>query len=193
METAAIHATEHFAMDEAYLRELKESLRGDLITNEDASYDEVRSVYNAMIDKYPLMIIQCRDIADILASLKFAKAQKIQVAIRGGGHNAGGLGLCDDGLVIDLSRMKGMRLDMKEKTIRVEGGCLLGDIDHATQPFGMLCPHGLEQAINAGWRNPYKLRSGRLIQGTKAPLIVRQPKRHGSHQPFAALLIGCKP
>jgi hypothetical protein len=141
--TTLIRAAEHFAIDGAYLRELKESLRGTVITKEDAAYDDARSVYNGMVDKYPFMIIQCHDVADIMAALKFGKAQDLPIAVRGGGHNAGGLGVCDDGLVIDLSRMKGMHIDSTRKTIRVEAGCLLGDMDHATQAFGMAVPTGI--------------------------------------------------
>lgn len=138
-----IREAEHFAMDESSLLDLKTSVRGKIILREDPSFDEERSVYNGMIDKYPFIIVKCSDVADVLMALKFAKTHKLKTAIRGGGHNAGGLGVCDDGLVIDLSLMKGIHVNLKDETVRVEGGCLLGDIDHATHPFGMAVPSGI--------------------------------------------------
>lgn len=144
MATATVvREAEHFAMDEISLLELKGSLRGNIITKEDASYDEARSVYNGMVNKYPLMIVSCRDVADVLAALKFGRTHKLNIAIRAGGHNAGGLGMCDNGLVIDLSSMRGLHVNVNENTIRVEAGCLLGDIDHAAQAFDMAVPSGI--------------------------------------------------
>lgn len=141
--STVIRENEDLALDETSLQDLKAALRGNLISRDDPQYHDVRAVYNGMVDKYPLLIIQCRDVADVMASLKFGKAHRLTIAIRGGGHNAGGLGVCDDGLVIDLSLMRGMHVDLKDNTIRVEGGCLLGDIDHATQPFGLAVPSGI--------------------------------------------------
>lgn len=130
-------------IDESALQNFKASIRGMVITKDDPSYDDERSVYNGMIDRHPAVIVKCRNVADVISSVNFGKAQKLLVAIRAGGHNAGGLGVCDDGLVIDLSLMKGIRIDLETNTIRAEGGCLLGDIDHATQPFGKAVPSGI--------------------------------------------------
>lgn len=138
-----IRETEHYGLDETALQGLQAALRGNLIGKDDPGYDEARSVYNGMVDKYPFLIAQCRDVADVMAALAFGKTHKLPVAIRGGGHNAGGLGICDNGIVIDLSLMKGMHVNVRDETIRVEGGCLLGDIDHVTQPFGMAVPSGI--------------------------------------------------
>jgi FAD/FMN-containing dehydrogenase len=141
--STVIRDTEHFAVDETALQNLRASIRGKIISAEDSSYNEERSVYNGMIDKYPSLIVKCRDVADVMAALAFAKSSKLAIAIRGGGHNAAGSGVCDNGLVIDLGLMKGMHIDVKDNTIRVEGGCLLGDIDHVTQAFGMAVPSGI--------------------------------------------------
>ena len=141
--STAIRDTEHYGLDETSLQDLQTSLRGNLIGKDDAAYDEARSVYNGMVDKYPFVIAQCRDVADVMASLAFGKTHKLPIAIRGGGHNAGGLGVCDNGIVIDLSLMRGMHVNINDQTIRVEGGCLLGDVDHATQAFGMAVPSGI--------------------------------------------------
>jgi len=130
-------------LDEATMQGFKSSIRGSIITSSDPSYNEERAVYNGMINRYPALIVKCRDVADVISAVNFAREQKLDLAIRGGGHNAGGLGVCDDGLVVDLSLMNGTRIDLEANTIRVEGGCLLGDIDHATQAFGKAIPTGI--------------------------------------------------
>lgn len=130
-------------LDDEALQSFRNSIRGNVITANDPSYNEERSVYNGMINRNPALIVKCRDVADVISAVKFANEQNVLLAIRGGGHNAGGLGVCDDGLVIDLSLMKGTRIDLEANTIRVEGGCVLGDIDHATQPFGKAVPTGI--------------------------------------------------
>ena len=124
------------------LDQLKSAFRGDLIQPTDAAYDSARKVYNGMIDKHPRLIARCVDVADVIAAVKFGTDNNLLTAIRGGGHNGAGLGTCDDGLVIDLSRMKGIRVDPAAQTVRVEGGCVWGDVDHATHAFGMATPCG---------------------------------------------------
>jgi FAD/FMN-containing dehydrogenase len=122
--------------------QLKSSFRGELIQPADAAYDAARKVYNGMIDKRPRLIAKCVDVADVIAAVNYGRDNGLLTAIRGGGHNGGGLGTCDDGLVIDLSRMKGIRVNPADKTVRVEGGCVWGDVDHATHAFGMAVPCG---------------------------------------------------
>src|SRR5438128_1963921 len=122
---------------------LKASLRGALIGRDDADYDEARKLYNGMIDKRPLMIARCADVADVIAAVNFGRDQKLPIAIRGGGHNGPGLGSVDDGLVIDLSLMKGVRVDPASRTVRVAPGCTSGDVDHATHFFGLAVPFGI--------------------------------------------------
>lgn len=94
---------------------LKSKLRGEVIEPDDALYEEARKVYNGMIDRRPLVIARCADVADVMAAVKFGREQKLGMAIRGGGHNAAGLGVCDDGLVIDLSPMNYVHVDPKKK------------------------------------------------------------------------------
>ncbi len=96
-----------------------------------------------MIDKRPLMIAQCADVADVVAAVRFAQEHRLRVAIRGGGHNGPGLGSVDDGLMIDMSMMKGIRVDPANATVRVEAGCTSGDVDHATHLFGLAVPFGI--------------------------------------------------
>ena len=125
-----------------FIDQLKSSFRGELIQQNDAAYEFARKVYNGMIDKHPRLIARCVDVADVIAAVRFGVDSGMLTAIRGGGHNGGGLGTCDDGLVIDLSRMKGIRVNPADKTVRVEAGCVWGDVDHATHAFGMATPCG---------------------------------------------------
>ncbi len=129
-------------MAEESIDQLKSLFRGQLIQPSDAAYDAARRVYNGMIDKRPRLIAQCVDVADVIAAVAFGVSNKMLTAIRCGGHNGAGLGTCDDGLVIDLSRMKGIRVNPAEKSVRVEAGCVWGDVDHATHAFGMATPSG---------------------------------------------------
>ena len=130
-------------MHENMMMEFKQNLRGRLIGRADIHYDEARKLYNAMIDKRPLMIAQCADIADVVTAVRFAQEHHLRVAVRSGGHNGPGLGSVDDGLMIDMSMMKGVRVDPASKTVRVEAGCTSGDVDHATHLFGLAVPFGI--------------------------------------------------
>ena len=132
------------------LAEFSASLRGRIVQPGDADYDTARSVYNAMIDRHPRLIVQCRDVADVMHCVGFAREQSLRLAVRGGGHNGGGLGTCDDGLVIDLSGLNGIRVDAEAKTVRVEGGCTWGDVDHATHAFGLATPSGIISTTGVG-------------------------------------------
>ena len=121
----------------------EKSLRGRLIRPTDADYDAARALYNGMIDKRPRLIARCVDAADVIACVNFARTEGLLLAIRGGGHNGPGLGSCDDGLVIDLSMMKSVRVDAANRTVRVDPGCTSGDVDHATHAFGLAVPFGI--------------------------------------------------
>ncbi|RKH16859.1 FAD-binding oxidoreductase [Corallococcus sp. CA041A] len=118
-------------------------LRGALIQPGDADYAEACQLYNAMIHKRPAMVARCADVADVIAAVALARERKLPLAVRGGGHNGGGLALVDDGLVIDLSRMRGVRVDPEARTVRVAGGAVWGDVDHATHAFGLAVPSGI--------------------------------------------------
>jgi len=106
-------------------------------------YDEARKVYNGMIDRRPAFIARCVDVADVISAVNFARESGLTVAVRGGGHNVTGFGTCDDGLVIDLSPMKGIRIDPAKRIAWAEGGCTWGDLDHATHAFGLAAPGGV--------------------------------------------------
>ncbi|GAB2457553.1 oxidoreductase [Hymenobacter qilianensis] len=126
------------------------NVRGKLIRRQDADYEQARKVHNGMIDKYPDMIVQCVDVADVIAAVNFARENDVLVAVRSGGHSGGGFGMCDKGLVIDLSHMKGIRVDPVERTALVEAGCTLGDVDHATHAFGLALPSGIVSTTGVG-------------------------------------------
>ncbi len=128
---------------EASIEKLKSELRGELFRRGDPGYENARKVYNGMIDRHPALIAWCTDVADVVASVRFATETGMLTAVRGGGHNAGGLGVCDDGIVIDLGGMKSIKVDSRAKTARVEGGCLLKEVDSATHPFGLAVPAGV--------------------------------------------------
>lgn len=132
------------------INKLRSQFRGEILEAGNDAYEGARKVYNAMIDRYPRWIARCADVADIIEAVRFAGDKNVPVSIRGGGHNAAGLGVCDDGLVIDLSRMKDCRVDPRARTVRVAGGCTWGDVDHATHAFGMATPSGFISTTGVG-------------------------------------------
>lgn len=103
-----------------------------------------------MIDRYPRLIARCADVADVMTAVKFARDNDLLLAVRGGAHNGPGLGTCDNGLVIDLSRLRGVRVDPAARSVRVEGGCTSGDVDHATHAFGLAVPFGIVSTTGVG-------------------------------------------
>jgi FAD/FMN-containing dehydrogenase len=131
------------AIDAKRLEPFLTTFRGTVIRHGDSEYDSARRIWNASIDKYPGLIARCTGLADVIAAIRFAREQGLLVAIRGGGHNVGGRALCDGGLVIDLSRMKGIHVDPKTRRVRVQPGVLLGELDRETHVFGLTVPVGV--------------------------------------------------
>ena len=125
------------------LTKFGEGLHGTLIGRDHPEYEDARKLYNGMIDKRPLLIARCADVADVITAVNFGRDNELLIAIRGGGHNGPGLGSCDDGLVIDLSMMKDVSVDPASRTVRVGPGCTQGEVDHATHPFGLAVPAGI--------------------------------------------------
>ena len=125
------------------LDEFRAALRGRLIQASDPEYDASRTIWNAMIDRRPALIVRCAGAADVLAAVNFARDKRMPLAIRGGGHNIAGSALCDDGLVIDLSGMRAVQIDPRRRRAYVEGGATLRDFDHEAQSFGLATPLGI--------------------------------------------------
>ncbi|WP_222914363.1 FAD-binding oxidoreductase [Natrinema sp. SYSU A 869] len=136
----AVHAP---PVDDNAVSDLQKQFRGTLLRPNDDGYDEARTIWNAMIDREPALIAQCASVTDVIASVNFATEHGLTLAVKGGGHNAAGNAVCDGGLVIDLSRMKSVRVKPETRTVRVEPGVLLGELDHETQAFGLATPAGI--------------------------------------------------
>ena len=130
-------------LDDAAVGALSSGLQGKLIQQDDATYDETRAIWNAMIDKRPGLIVQCASASDIVTAVKFAREHDLLVTVRGAGHNIAGKAVCDGGLMIDLSQMKGVRVDAGAKRAFVEPGATLGDLDAATAAHGLATPTGI--------------------------------------------------
>ncbi len=137
-------------LNDAAIGNFREGLRGELLQPTDERYEEARKLYNGMIDKRPLLIARCADAGDVILAVRFGRENDLLTAIRGGGHNGPGLGSCNDGLVIDLSLMKGVRVDPANHTTRAEPGCTQGDVDHATHAFGLAIPAGIVSTTGIG-------------------------------------------
>jgi len=135
---------------DSVIQEFRTKLRGQVIARDDPGYDSARKVYNGMIDRRPALIARCVDAADVAAAVNLGRDQGLTLAVRGGGHSGPGFGVYDDGLVIDLSPMKGIHVDPARGTVRVQGGCVWGDVDHATHPFGMAVPSGFVSTTGVG-------------------------------------------
>ena len=133
----------HTTVNESDIQEFSSGFGGKLITSETPGYHDARAIWNAMIDKKPSLIAQCASTQDIVKAVRFAKAHGLLVAIRGGGHNIAGNASCDGGMVIDLSQMKVVEVDAKNKTATAQPGATLGDFDKATQAHGLATPVGI--------------------------------------------------
>jgi FAD/FMN-containing dehydrogenase len=130
-------------LDEQAVQAFGASLRGGLLRPGDPGYDEGRLLWNGMIDKRPALIARCSGAADVIEAVNFARAHDLLLAVRGGGHGVAGRAACDDGLMLDLSLMRGVRVDPHGQTARVQGGATLGDMDRETQVFGLAVPSGV--------------------------------------------------
>jgi UDP-N-acetylenolpyruvoylglucosamine reductase len=125
------------------LERFASQLEGRIIGRDNEDFDDLRSVYNGMIDRRPMLIVQCQNVTDITAAVNFARENSLLTAVRGGGHNAGGLGIVDDGMVIDLSLMRNIQVNEADNTALVEPGCILGDVENALHPHGKTIPTGI--------------------------------------------------
>ncbi len=137
-------------MESAAVTAFRESVRGTVISPDDEGYDVARTVYNAMIDKRPALIVRPANAGDVMAAVRYAAENRLSVAVRGGSHSVPGFGTCDDGVVVDLSAMRGVRVDPLTRTVRVEGGATWGDLNSATYAFGLATTGGIISTTGVG-------------------------------------------
>jgi len=125
------------------VKELKGNIKGSVLVPDDPGYEEARQIWNAMIDRRPAAIVQCAQVDDVPSVIRFGRENKLELSIRGGGHNIGGNALCDNGITIDFSRMKNVRVDAGKRRVFVEPGATLADLDAAVQAHGLATPVGI--------------------------------------------------
>lgn len=135
--------TKGVAVNRGRIERFQTAFRGEVIQPDNFRYEVARKIWNASIDKHPGLVARCSGVADVVAAVNFARENELLVAVRGGGHNVAGRALCDNGIVIDLSGMKGIHVDAKNHTVRVQGGATLGDVDRETHAFGLAVPAGV--------------------------------------------------
>jgi FAD/FMN-containing dehydrogenase len=140
----------HPALDASVVASFREDFEGEVVLPGDDGYDEARIVWNAAVDRHPAVVVRPTGIADVTAAVRFAREHDLVIAVRGGGHSLGGFSTCDDGMVIDLSAMRGVRVDPEARTAQVLGGSLLGDLDREAQRFGLACPVGVVSHTGVG-------------------------------------------
>jgi FAD/FMN-containing dehydrogenase len=131
------------ALDVASVADLRETFRGQLVLPGDADYERARVVWNAIADRYPAIVARCASVDDVVTAVRFARQHDLLIAVRGGGHSVAGFSTCDSGMVIDLSGLRDVHVDPRNKTARVGGGALLEQLDRAAQEFGLACPVGV--------------------------------------------------
>src|SRR5258708_29083675 len=135
--------TKGAAVSHDRIERFQTAFRGEVIQPDDFGYETARTIWNASIDKHPGLIARCSGVADVVHAVKFAGANNLLVAVKGGGHNIAGRALCDDGIVIDLSAMNGVCVDPELRTVRVQAGALLGEVDRKTHLHGLAVPTGV--------------------------------------------------
>ena len=185
-------------LKEAAVQAFADSLRGPLLRQRDAGYDEARRVWNGMIDRSPVLIARCAGVADVINSVNFARTHRLLVAVRGGGHNVAGNAICDGGLTIDLSGMQSIRVDPVQRTARAEVGATWGEFDRETQTFGLATPGGQISTtgvagltLGGGWGHlarRYGLASDNLISADLVTGGRQFPD--GQQDPASRLVLG---
>jgi len=137
-------------MTKPTLEQLRGACRGQIVTPDDADYEAARKVHNGMIDRRPAVIVRAADVADVMATVDYARDSGLDLSVRGGAHSVPGFGTNDGGVVLDLGRMKGIRVDPGNRTVRADGGCTWGDFFHATYPFGLATTGGIISTTGIG-------------------------------------------
>ena len=136
-------AVTEIPLDETALVELETTFRGVVVRPSDPTYDQDRQIWNGSVNRFPALIARCAGVADVIKAVRFGRQTGLPVAVRSGGHSFPGLSVADDALMIDLSPMKGVRVDPERRTARVQAGVLLGELDRETQEFGLAASSGI--------------------------------------------------
>ena len=142
--------TTHPVLGDATVDELAESVRGEVVRPADASYDEARAIWNGAHDQRPALIVRCAGASDVIEALSFARSHDLPIAVRGGGHSIPGFSSVEGGLVVDLSPMRGVRVDPQARRVVAQGGCTWHDVDVETQAFGLATTGGLVSTTGIG-------------------------------------------
>lgn len=150
MTASALKDSQGNVVSQQVIDDFNTSVSGELILSGDEGYEAARQIWNALVNKHPGAILKCRGTADVTAAVKFAGENNILVAVRGGGHNVGGRAVCDDGLVIDLSEMRSVHVDPINRTVRAQGGAVLGDVDRETHVHGLAASLGVVSKTGIG-------------------------------------------
>jgi FAD/FMN-containing dehydrogenase len=137
-------------LSDSALSDLRTSIRGQVVLPTDSEYDAARRVWNGMIDRHPALVVRCAGVADVVAAVKFARANTLEVAVRSGAHNVAGFGTSEGGMVIDLGPMKGVRIDVEARTATAQAGLTWGEFDHETQALGLATTGGLVSTTGLG-------------------------------------------
>jgi FAD/FMN-containing dehydrogenase len=143
MQESAPNSGTQKILDDTLIEDLHNRIQGEIIRPSDAGYDDTRVIWNAMIDKYPALIVRCTSSDDVIEAVNFARENNLLLSVRGSGHNVAGSAVCDGGLMIDLSLMKGIQVDPENGVASAEPGVVFGELDRATQPFGLAAPGGI--------------------------------------------------
>ena len=130
------------AIDDTTIEQLRSSIGGEVVTPEDAPYEEARKVWNGMVDRHPALIVRCASTDDVVAAVNFGRENGLIISVRGGAHSTPGYSSCDGGIVIDLQPMNGVEVDPETATARVQGGAKWADLDGATQEHGLAVTGG---------------------------------------------------
>ena len=137
-------------IEQSKIEEFKSSFRGSVLSAGTHGYDQARKIWNGMFDRKPALIACCVGNSDVIKSVKFAQENDLEISVKGGGHNSAGTAVCDGGLMIDLSLMRRVTVNQQKKTARVDGGCLLGDVDIETQLYGLAVSAGIVSHTGVG-------------------------------------------
>jgi FAD/FMN-containing dehydrogenase len=143
MHAATLKQRDGKNVDPAALATFRSEFKGEALSPGDEGYEAARTIWNASIDKHPGLIARCASASDVIRAVKFARANNLPVSVKSGGHNVAGRSLCDDGLVIDLSMMKKVSVDAGTRTVHVQAGALLADLDRETHVHGLAVPAGV--------------------------------------------------